>query len=805
MERKTNYLYRRIAWLTIFLLTVGSFRIQEIVEAITADPLIEANVVYNEDKTQASIVFDLASVDQGRNEIVKITSEREGEVVYDASLINQSSDYDVAENGNYQFTVTYRSTSLLANQSEATSVESDALETIQVNVQVDGIQPTSETISSEQSPSVDFEGDIEESIIETSEVVPNTEAVETVSSTGMSQDQTETSTTEETTTSTETSQLEKANETSVKESKATTSYPQEILLKGIAFYGETRKVKFTIDPTTYKITGTVIQSNGGYHQGFNNTTYYTITVYKKDAKIGDTGQVLFNVNGEDKPKKEDFQLMEGFTFEEGDMLKIWSLEPKFNFTGSPIIASDGVTSIDYSSNSVPKEKFQNSVYEITAQGLKEIYNKAPSASGQEIPLYSLYGQGDWSDGELDAAAIYSDMVFMDDRDENGVYQSNGYQIRERLGSINYTITNKPTDNIASGGWTTKYLLTDSWGRQTTINRPTFKLPKIDNKITIEEMKEKISNGKKVSGFVHFEGASVQVSNQTITLKSGTIIDTNVNKTTFMTVPYDGQKTTRFIKDNNNDLKEIQILDKYNLADDVIKTVTIGSNKDISIATTYAVSLSETEIVTFDETGLKEKVKSQIADVMSLDETKLADAEILFGGSFDRTNPKEGQYDVTVRFANGNATVDQVVTLNVTANTWSYDTPDRSETNGVSGFVVIPKGIDLQRDKTNTSQLSATAEVYFANYGNATGVNYQVSVDETFEMMNVVDTSNKFTVTATSKNGQTGAINNILSLGNLALTNTKGKGLSVTFTAPAEQVNKTKGRWQGNVQFYIERQ
>lgn len=804
MERKKNYLYRGITWLTIFLLTVGSFCIKEIVEAITVAPLIEANVVYNEDKTQASIVFDLASVNQGTNEIVKITSEREGEVVYDASLINQSSDYDVAENGNYQFTVTYRSTSLLANQSEATSVESDALETTQVNVQVDGIQPTSETISSEQSPSVDFEGNIEESTIETSEVVPSTEAVETVSSTDMRQDQTETSTTEETTTSTETSQLEKANETPATESKATTAYPQEILLKGLSISGNVNKVKLKFDPTTYDVTSELMINGYSWHRHFPGT-YYRITAYKKGSVLGNTGTVLLEVKGTDPVQANQMAQIEGFNFEEGDMIQIWSAEAKFNFLGLPVIASDGIATIDYSNNVVSKEKFQNSVYEITAQGLKEIYNEAPSASGQEISLYSLYGQGDWSDGELDSAAIYSDMVFMDDRDENGVYQSNGYQIHEKLGLIDYTITNKPTDNIASGVWTTRYLLTDSWGRQTTISRPSVKLPKIDDKITIEEMKEKISNGKKVAGFVDFEGATVQASNQTITLKSGTIIDVNVNKTIFMTVPYDGQKTTQFIKDNNADLKEIQILDKYNLADNVIKTVTIGSNKDISIATTYVVGLSETEIATFDETGLKEKVKHQIAEAMSLDPTKLADAEILFGGSFDHTNPKEGQYDVTVRFANGNATIDQVVTLNVTANPWSYDTPDRSETNGASGFVVIPKGIDLQRDTTNASQLSATAEVYFANYGNATGVNYQVSVDETFEMMNVVDTSNKFTVTATSKNGQTGATNSILSLGNLASTNTRGNGLSVTFTAPAEQVNKTKGRWQGNVQFYIERQ
>ena len=804
MERKKNYLYQGIAWLTILLLTVGSFRIKEIVEAITADPLIEANVVYNEDQTQASIVFDLASVNQGTNEIVKITSEREGEVVYDASLINRSSDYDVAENGNYQFTVTYRSTSLLTNQSDATSVESEALETTQVNVQVDGIQPTPETSSSEQTPTIDSEGDVEAPTIETSEGALSTEESETVSSTNVSQEQTEASATDETTTSTEASQVEAVNETPAKESKATTAYPQEILFRGVGFYGDNRKVQFTIDPTTYKMTGTVIQSGGGYHEGFK-TTYYTITVYKKDAKLGDQGQVLFNVVGTDTPKKEDFKLMEDFTFEEGDMLQIWSAEAKFNFVGSPVIASDGVSRIDYSNNTVSKEKYQNSVYQLTKDGLKEVYNQVPTINGQNIPLYSVYGEGNWTDGDFDAVPVYTDIIFKDDRNENGIYENNGYIIKQKSGNMTYSVTNLPESSKASGAWTSMYTIVDSWGRKTTANRSMVKLPKIDQKLTITEMQDKIFNNQKVEGFVHFEGAKVNTSSQTITLKSGTIIDATLGKSVFITVPYDTQTTTSFTKDNNGDLQGIQVLDKYTLANDVIKTATIGSSKNVTIATTYAVTLSETEIVTFDESGLKEKVKSQIADAMSLDATKLADAEIVFGGSFDRTNPKEGEYDVTVRFANGNATVDQVVTLNVTANPWSYDTPERTETNGASGFVVIPKGINLQRDTTDASQLSATTEVYFANYANATGVQYRISVDQTFEMMNVLDISNKFTVTATSKNGQPGTNNNRLNIGNLTSTSTQGKGLNVTFTASAEQVDKTKGRWQGNVHFYIERQ
>lgn len=803
MKRKKNYLYQGIAWVTILLLTFGSFRIKEIVEAITADPLIEANVVYNEDQTQASIVFDLASVNQGTNEIVKITSEREGEVVYDASLINQSSDYDVAENGNYQFTVTYRSTSLLANQSDATSVESEALETTQVNVQVDGIQPTPETSSSEQTPMIDSEGDVEASTIETIEGALSTEESETVSSTNMSQEQTEASTTDETTTSTEASQVEEVNETPAKESKATTAYPQEILFKGLSISGNVNKAKFKFDPITYNVTHEILGGGYSWHRHFPGT-YYKITVYKKGAVLGDTGTVVFEVKGPDTVQSSQMAQIETFDFEEGDMLQIWSAESKFNFLGSPVIASDGVTTIDYASTVIPKEKFENSVYEITAKGLKEIYNKAPVASGQSIPLYSLYGEGDWTDGTLENAPVYSDMVFTDDRNEQGLYSPN-YRIQNKTGLINYTVANMPNSSTESGIWTSKYTLTDSWGRSATFNRTTVKLPKIDTKIKIEEMEDKVSNGKKVAGFVHFPGATVNTSSQTVTLSSGVVINADPQWEASLVIPYGATGRTRMIKNSTGDLKEVDIVGKYRVPTDRVTSVTIKKDSITVIATDYQVNLSETQIASLEETTLKEQIKEQLAQAIGMTSSELSDADIILDTAVDKTNPKAGNYQATLKFTNTSGTVEQTFNLEITSNPWSYDTPERTETNGASGFVVIPKGIYLQRDKTDTSQLSATAEVYFADYANATGVNYQVSVDETFEMMNIVDTSDKFTVTAASKNGQTGATNNILPLGNLTSTNTKGNGLSVTFTAPAEQVDKIKGRWQGNVRFYIERQ
>lgn len=809
MERKKNYLYQGIAWLTILLLTAGSFHIEEIVEAITADPLIEFNVVYNEDHTKASIVFDLESIDQATNEIIKITSERDGEVVYDRNLINQSSNYDVDENGNYQFMVTYRTTSLLVNSIKVTSDESESIKTAQVNVKVENIQPSIETSSSEKPAPADSGEEVggtnEEFNIETSDVSSNMGGSEDTDFTDANQDQTEETTTVKETTDSNWSNIEteKESQSLSKESRDTT-YPQEILLKGLVGNGNAQKVKFVIDPTTYQFKGVVLGTVGGYHQNFSGT-YYKIIAYKSNAQLHDPGTVVFEVKGTDRPNQSNFTTIEAFDFEEGDMIRIWSAESKFNFVGAPVIGSDGVSTIDYSTRNVPWERFTNSVYQITSQGLKEIYNSAPIATGQDIPLYSLYGQGDWSDGDLKIAPIYSDMVFRDDRDEQGIYQSNGYTINEKIGSINYVVTNRPADDIVSGGWTTKYTVTDSWGRQTTINRLSIKLPKIDSKITIEEMEEKMVDGKKVDGFVHFPGATVNTKDQTVTLSSSLVINANPQWEACLVIPYGATEKTRIIKSSTGDLQEVDFAGKYRIPADHVTSVTIKKDPVTVIATDYQVNLSETQIVSLEETALKEKIKEQLAQEIGTTNSELSDAEIVLDTTLDKVNPKAGNYQATLKLTNTSGTIEQTFNLEVTSNPWSYDTPERTETNGASGFVVIPKGIDLQRDHNNPSQLSATAEVYFANYGNATGVNYQVSVDETFEMMNVVDTSNKFTVTATAANNQTGASNGQLALGNLSTTNTKGNGLSVTFTAPTDKVDRTKGRWQGNVQFYIERQ
>lgn len=807
-KKRLKYLYPGIAWLTILTMIISSLGFKEIVEAITTDPLIEANIVYSADHRKASIVFDLTSVNQEIAEIIKITSENDGEIVYEASRINQSSDYDVTENGDYHFKVTYRSASLLANQNETLSAESEAIESTQVTVKVDGIQPTSEITGSDQQLPVDSEENAEASVevatTETTDVASNADSSEVMSSTDMSQEQSETSNTVENTK--ENSQTEESNEAPVNEENEI-SYPQELLLRGLGLAGHQNKdakVKFKVDPETYNISAQLMAEDYMWHN-YISSVYYRITVYKKDAVLGDSGTVLLEVKGTDKVLQNQMTQITTFDFEEGDMIQIWSPETRFNFLGNPVIASDGINTIDYATSSVPKEKFENSVYELTNGGFKEIYNEAPTATGQEIPLYSLYGQGDWSDGELATAAIYSDMVFKDDRNEQGIYQPDGYTIEEKTGSVNYVSNNRPTVSLASGCWTMNYTITDSWGRQRKVYRSANKLPKIDSKITIEEMEEKMVDGKKVEGFVHFPGATVNTKDQIVTLSSSVEINADAQDEDYLIIPYGATGPTRMIKSSTGDLQEVDLGGKYRIPADQITSVTIKKDPVTVIATDYQVDVSETQIASWNETELKNQIKERLAQVIGIASSNLADAEIVLDSKLQQTNPKAGSYQGTLKFTNTSGTIEQTFHLNVTENSWSYDIPERTETNGASGFVVIPKGIDLQRDHNNPNQLSATSEVYFANYMNATGVTFQVSVDNTFEMTNVIDNSNKFTVTATSNNNQKGTSNGQLALGNLSSTNTKGNGLSVTFTAPTDKVDRTKGRWQGNVQFYIERQ
>ncbi|WWU66663.1 hypothetical protein QJR26_18140 (plasmid) [Clostridium baratii] len=150
--------------------------------------------------------------------------------------------------------------------------------------------------------------------------------------------------------------------------------------------------------------------------------------------------------------------------------------------------------------------------------------------------------------------------------------------------------------------------------------------------------------------------------------------------------------------------------------------------------------------------------------------------------------------------------DVVININqeVTDNTWSYDTADRTEANGASGYIVIPKYVNMESGSgTDKGKLVAESEIFFANYPSATNVSYGVSVEKQFDLIKTDDPSSKVPVTSSANNGQDIG-NNKLYIGKIDNQNKKGKGLNVKFTGPRAEVDKSKGRWSGKVTFYFER-
>jgi hypothetical protein len=163
------------------------------------------------------------------------------------------------------------------------------------------------------------------------------------------------------------------------------------------------------------------------------------------------------------------------------------------------------------------------------------------------------------------------------------------------------------------------------------------------------------------------------------------------------------------------------------------------------------------------------------------------------------NPAPKEYKFVASVGSWN----KIFTLNVTGNTWSYDAEGRTEENGASGYIVIPKMIQL---KNNFAQgmIGASEEVFFADYAQATGVVYKLLVDKTFELVSQSDEQKTVTVTSSLVDTETAEeINdNKLQLGEISYEG--NKSYRIAFTAPSNEVRGDDSLWKGNVNFYFER-
>ena len=221
------------------------------------------------------------------------------------------------------------------------------------------------------------------------------------------------------------------------------------------------------------------------------------------------------------------------------------------------------------------------------------------------------------------------------------------------------------------------------------------------------------------------------------------------------------------------------------------------------------SISETKLVTLSEQEFKEYVNANskpgafkhVKDgTMQMKDVDVDTTDWLDSNDIPYKLPGEQQINL---FVSEKPVVKLQVKQEVTENTWSYDTKDRTEANGASGFIVIPKGINMSvgsgKDK---DKLVADGNIFFANY-DAKDVRYKLYVDKSFELTKTDDVSNKINVTS-SFPGAEDKGNNRLFIDTMNFRYHKGNPLTINFKATRNEENKTKGRWNGNVTFYFER-
>lgn len=176
---------------------------------------------------------------------------------------------------------------------------------------------------------------------------------------------------------------------------------------------------------------------------------------------------------------------------------------------------------------------------------------------------------------------------------------------------------------------------------------------------------------------------------------------------------------------------------------------------------------------------------------------------------DYAYKKPGSYQIEISAKDQGKIVNKNINLNVIENTWSYDTEDRTEANGASGFIVIPKGINMESGSgKDKDKIEGKGKVFFANYPNSIDVKYNIYIDKTFDLIKTDDITNKINVTTSStdadKDYDVG--DNNIRISNVGYRWNESNPIRLNFKASKEKIDntKTKGRWKGNVTFYFER-
>ena len=245
-------------------------------------------------------------------------------------------------------------------------------------------------------------------------------------------------------------------------------YPQTIKVYGI---GDYHKFDISINWEDKKLELTLRDPLIMMHDYYVDRTYFQITVYRGEDVVFEQSLI-----GTDKPNKTEFvQSFEGFTFEEGDYIKIYHGEPDNNrlqITGNPLTSERGGEGLDYNSG-ISSEKLYNSVYLITENGLKEYYNEKPTFVGVNNPLYVLQQEDGITEDEW-LSILKSDVTAFDDRNYLGALApnsdiTNGVTV-VNLSNLTDDVGVKNAAHDATNDAAPRYKVTDSWRREEFYNR-----------------------------------------------------------------------------------------------------------------------------------------------------------------------------------------------------------------------------------------------------------------------------------------------------------------------------------------------
>ncbi|MPQ43054.1 immunoglobulin-like domain-containing protein [Clostridium tarantellae] len=209
-----------------------------------------------------------------------------------------------------------------------------------------------------------------------------------------------------------------------------------IHVNGLAQYSNSNKFDITFDEGNKEFR-VINQRDIVIQPYFKENKYFQIQIFNK------LGIEKLNVNivGVDKGNSDKLNILNGFKYEYGDIIKLWYAEPgRDSIDGNIIEAKE-----DYSDKIQNRDYIDNVVFEITENGLKSIYNEEPKIIGVE----NLKIRVNSSFNKLEGVLV------TDDHDGD---------ITNKL-----VITGEVNTEIA-GNYPIEYKVMDKWGRETKITR-----------------------------------------------------------------------------------------------------------------------------------------------------------------------------------------------------------------------------------------------------------------------------------------------------------------------------------------------